>query len=138
MRRSSHVPDDALEKTDDAVSRRNFLIASATGAGALIIGCAFSKGADAEEAANESEAGTGPKATPMPDAFIRIAPDDSVTVLIKHLDMGQGVTTGLTTIVAEELDADWLQMRAEFAPANAKLYNNFAFGSSQLRSQPSH
>jgi len=59
----------------------------------------------------------------MPDAFIRIAPDDSVTVLIKHLDMGQGVTTGLTTIVAEELDADWSQMRAEFAPANAKLYN---------------
>ena len=59
----------------------------------------------------------------MPDAFIRIAPDDSVTVLIKHLDMGQGVITGLTTIVAEELDADWSQMRAEFAPANAKLYN---------------
>jgi isoquinoline 1-oxidoreductase beta subunit len=112
-------------------SRRNFLIASATGAGALIIGCAFGKGADAEEAANESKAGAGPKATPMPDAFIRIAPDDSVTVLIKHLDMGQGVTTGLTTIVAEELDADWLQMRAEFAPANAKLYNNFAFESSQ-------
>ena len=34
----------------------------------------------------------------MPDAFISIAPDDSVTVLIKHLDMGQGVTTGLTSV----------------------------------------
>jgi CO/xanthine dehydrogenase Mo-binding subunit len=37
--------------------------------------------------------------------------------------MGEGVTTGLATIVAKELDADWSQMRAEFAPANAKLYN---------------
>jgi isoquinoline 1-oxidoreductase beta subunit len=67
----------------------------------------------------------------MPDAFIRIAQDDSATVLIKHRDMGQGVTTGLTTIVAEELDADWSQMRAEFAPANAKLYNSLAFGPMQ-------
>ena len=112
-------------------SRRNFLIASAAGAGALIIGCAFGEGAEAEEAANGNKAGIGPKASPMPDAFIRIEPDDSVTVLIKHLDMGQGVTTGLTTIVAEELDADWSQMRAEFAPANAKLYNNLAFGPMQ-------
>jgi isoquinoline 1-oxidoreductase subunit beta len=112
-------------------SRRNFLIASAAGAGALIIGCAFGEGAEAKEAANGNKAGIGPKASPMPDAFIRIAPDDSVTVLIKHLDMGQGVTTGLTTIVAEELDADWSQMRAEFAPANAKLYNNLAFGPMQ-------
>src|SRR5208282_4774142 len=112
-------------------SRRNFLIASAAGAGALIIGCAFGEGAEAKEAANGNKAGIGPKGSPMPDAFIRIAPDDSVTVLIKHLDMGQGVTTGLTTIVAEELDADWSQMRAEFAPANAKLYNNLAFGPMQ-------
>ena len=64
----------------------------------------------------------------MPNAFVRIAPDNTVTVLIKHLDMGQGNTTGLTTIVAEELDADWAQMRAEFAPADAKLYNNLFFG----------
>src|SRR6202023_4187429 len=68
---------------------------------------------------------------PMPNAFIRIAPDNTVTVLVKHLDKGQGVTTGLTTIVADELDADWAQMRAEFAPANAALYNNLLFGSIQ-------
>jgi len=112
-------------------SRRNFLVVSAAGAGALVIGFALGEEAHAEEAANGSKAGAGPKAPPMPDAFIHIAPDDSVTVLIKHLDMGQGVTTGLTTIVAEELDADWSQMRAEFAPANAKLYNNLAFGPMQ-------
>ena len=56
------------------------------------------RGGGAKEAANGNKAGIGPKASPMPDAFISIAPDDSVTVLIKHLDMGQGVTTGLTSV----------------------------------------
>ncbi len=50
---------------------------------------------------------------------------------MKHLDKGQGVTTGLPTIVAEELDADWSQMRSEFAPADASVYNNLFWGPSQ-------
>lgn len=67
-------------------------------------------------------------ASAMMNAFIRIAPDNTVTVLSKHLEMGQGTYTGLATIVAEELDADWKQMRTEGAPADAKLYANLAFG----------
>jgi isoquinoline 1-oxidoreductase beta subunit len=63
-----------------------------------------------------------------PNAFVRVAPDNIVTVMIKHLEMGQGVYTGLAAIVAEELDADWSQMRAEHAPADVKLYANLAFG----------
>ena len=63
-----------------------------------------------------------------PNAFIRIGTDNTVTILSKHIEFGQGPFTGLATIVAEELDADWSQMRAEHAPANAKLYNNTAFG----------
>ena len=63
-----------------------------------------------------------------PNAFIRIGTDDTVTVLIKHIEMGQGPYTGLSTLVAEELDADWAQMRAEAAPGNDKLYANLAFG----------
>lgn len=63
-----------------------------------------------------------------PNAFIRIAPDNTVTVIAKHLEMGQGVYTGLATIVAEELDADWEQIRAEAAPADAKRYNNLSWG----------
>ena len=59
---------------------------------------------------------------------MRIAPDDTVTVLIKHIEFGQGPYTGLATLVAEELDADWSQMRAAAAPADAELYKNFAFG----------
>ncbi|WP_185803130.1 xanthine dehydrogenase family protein molybdopterin-binding subunit [Pontivivens nitratireducens] len=63
-----------------------------------------------------------------PNAFIRVAPDDTVTVLIKHIEFGQGPYTGLSTLVAEEMDADWSQMRAEAAPANAELYANLFFG----------
>jgi isoquinoline 1-oxidoreductase subunit beta len=63
-----------------------------------------------------------------PNAFVRIAEDSTVTVLSKHTEMGQGSYTGLATIVAEELDADWNQIRVEGAPADAKLYNNLAFG----------
>ncbi|MCK5934820.1 MAG: xanthine dehydrogenase family protein molybdopterin-binding subunit [Fulvimarina manganoxydans] len=62
------------------------------------------------------------------NAFVRIAPDSSVTVLSKHIEFGQGPYTGLTTLVAEELDADWSQMRVEAAPANDEVYKNLAFG----------
>lgn len=71
------------------------------------------------------------KAPPEPNAFVRIAPDNSVTVVVKHLDMGQGNTTGLATIVADELGADWAQVRTVFAPADARLYSNLLFGTVQ-------
>lgn len=73
-----------------------------------------------------------PPANLMPpvdaNAFVHIAPDDSVTVLSKHFEMGQGPFTGLATLVAEELDADWAQMKVEHAPANQKLYANLLMG----------
>ena len=65
------------------------------------------------------------------NAFLRIGVDDSVTVIAKHLEMGQGSYTGLATIVAEELDADWQTVRIEGAPADAKLYNNLFWGPAQ-------
>ncbi len=69
-----------------------------------------------------------PNDPPAPNAFVRIGPDSTVTVMVKHLDKGQGITTGLATIVAEELDADWAQMRTAFAPSDPQLYNNLLFG----------
>ena len=63
-----------------------------------------------------------------PNAFVTIGTDGTVTVLSKHVEMGQGAYTGLATIVAEELDADWAHVRVEGAPANAKLYNNTLWG----------
>src|SRR4030095_472779 len=67
----------------------------------------------------------------VPNAFVRIGADNTVTVVAKHLEMGQGTYTGLPTLVAEELDADWSQVRAEGAPADAKLYNNLFWGAAQ-------
>src|SRR5919205_1335255 len=66
-----------------------------------------------------------------PNAFVRIGADNTVTVIVKHLEMGQGTYTGLPTLVAEELDADWAQMRVEGAPADAKRYNNLFWGDAQ-------
>src|SRR5258708_2661484 len=63
-----------------------------------------------------------------PNTFLLIKPDNTVTVLCKHIEMGQGPLTGMATLVAEELDADWAQMRADHAPSNPLLYKNLAFG----------
>jgi isoquinoline 1-oxidoreductase subunit beta len=66
-----------------------------------------------------------------PNAFLRIGADNSVTIIAKHVEMGQGAYTGIATVLAEELDADWAQVRVESAPANAKLYANLVFGTLQ-------
>ena len=58
-----------------------------------------------------------------PNAYIRIAPDSTVTVISRSLEFGQGPYTGFATLVAEELDADWSQVRAEAAPANIVYAN---------------
>ena len=110
------------------ISRRDFLrIAGGVGIG-LVVNVAFERPAAAQ--ASGAAAVLRATGTPTVDAtgFIRIAPDNTVTVMIKHLEMGQGPYTGLATLVAEELDADWSQMRAEGAPANNDLYKNLAFG----------
>jgi isoquinoline 1-oxidoreductase beta subunit len=59
--------------------------------------------------------------------FVRIDPDNTVTVISKHVEAGQGVWTGLPALVAEELDASWAQMRIESAPAKVPMYGNTAF-----------
>jgi isoquinoline 1-oxidoreductase beta subunit len=116
-------------------SRRRFLITSLyTGAG-LTLGVHLS-GCSEEEPATQAGPGIAGdeavgEASFEPNAFVRIKPDNTVTVIIKHLEMGQGTYTGLTTLVAEELDADWAQVVPEGAPANAKLYNNLFWGQAQ-------
>jgi isoquinoline 1-oxidoreductase beta subunit len=98
------------------------------GAGAgLTLGLVLPSGA----ARAQADSGDGSEATFAPNAFVRIAPDDSVTVIIKHLEMGQGVFTGLSTLVAEELDARWDQIRPHHAPADASRYNNLFWGPAQ-------
>lgn len=104
-----------------AVDRRGFLrLSVGTGAG-LVIGAYLPvKAATSAQAAETAHAVFNP--------FVTITPANKVIVLSKHLDKGQGTATGLATLVADELDADWSQMVAEFAPANAALYKNSLFG----------
>ena len=106
------------------LNRRNVL----TGMGGLTLATFIPLKARAQSGAAAVMQGDGSAGAFAPNAFIRILPDDTVTVLIKHIEFGQGPNTGLATLVAEELDADWAQMRAESAPANAQLYANTAFG----------
>ena len=91
------------------LSRRGFL----QGAAGLTLGLSLPAFAAKAGAAAAQAAATPFEPTP----FLRIGADNSVTVLSKHLEMGQGTYTGLATIVAEELDASWAQVKVEGAPA---------------------
>ncbi|MBS1240748.1 MAG: isoquinoline 1-oxidoreductase [Gemmatimonadetes bacterium] len=69
-----------------------------------------------------------PVTTPFePNAFLRVSTDGSVTVLVGFSEMGQGVLTAIPQLVAEELDAEWEQVRVEQAPAG-EAWNNPMFG----------
>ena len=60
--------------------------------------------------------------------FIKISNDGTLTIILKHFEMGQGASTGLATLIAEELDADWEKIETEFAPADASKYANLFLG----------
>ena len=123
---ASGTPDLSLHN----VSRRRFL----QGGAALTLGFVLpATAADKLPAAGPGKAGDGLAAAVQfePNAFLRIGADNSVTVIAKHLEMGQGTYTGLATLVAEELDADWAQVKVEGAPADAKRYNNLFWGPTQ-------
>jgi isoquinoline 1-oxidoreductase subunit beta len=110
-------------------TRRDFLKSAGTvSAMALTIG--FDWAGPARRAV-ASPAAPAAGASFAPNAFLRIGSDNRVTVIAKHVEMGQGAYTGIATIVAEELDADWAQVRVESAPADAKRYANLAFGTIQ-------
>ena len=115
------------ESVAPSLSRRVFL--QSAGAAGLVIGFGWLAPTSAEAALlGEEGAATGPLA---PNAFVRVGTDNLVTVICKHHEMGQGNTTGLASLVADELDADWSLVRTEYAPSDAKLYNNLAFGPMQ-------
>ena len=110
------------------LSRRDFLKQGGGLTLALVL-----PGVAAAAGAGPGIAGTAPVVSGdfSPNAFVRIGSDDTVTVIAKHLEMGQGTYTGLATLVAEELDADWSRVVVEGAPADAGRYNNLFWGPAQ-------
>jgi isoquinoline 1-oxidoreductase beta subunit len=110
------------------VSRRDFVrVTAAAGVGLTL--AFYLPGCSPRDKAGKAAAAGGNEFAP--NAFLRIGPDGSVTVISKHLEMGQGTYTGLATLVAEELDADWRTVKVEGAPADAKRYNNLQWGEAQ-------
>ncbi len=99
------------------LSRRDFLKSAAATSAALVVGI----NARGLLAAGHADSVVNP--------FVRIDANGFVTVIAKHFEMGQGTTTGLTTLVAEELDADWRTVKVEFAPADGEKYKNLFWGS---------
>jgi isoquinoline 1-oxidoreductase beta subunit len=105
-------------------SRRGFLLNAAASVGVFTLGTTIPFGS----------AEALPRSKPVywlppynPNVFLQIGADNTVTLLCKHLEMGQGVVTGLATLVAEELGADWSQMHFDFAPANLFWYRNLQY-----------
>ncbi len=95
------------------MERRDFLQVTGTIGAGLVIGFRI-----------PNRRGVAPFA---PNAWLRIGTDDSVLVIVDRSEMGQGVTTALPMLLAEELEADWTKIRFEFAPAD-KAYINQLFG----------
>src|SRR6266576_5736166 len=119
FRHIEHAAASATAAAASELTRRDFLKLTTLAGSGLTLGLVLpgcGKGAG------------GAAAGPLIMPFVRIAPDNTVTVISKHLEAGQGVWTGLPAIVAEELDASWDQMRVESSPAQVPMYGNLAFG----------
>ena len=101
-----------MKRTRKEYTRREFLKTSLAGAGLTIAAVMTPSGLRLLSAA-ELKQDTSFK----PNVYLRIAPDDSITVIVNKSEMGQGVTTSLPMIIADELEADWKQVRFESAPA---------------------
>ena len=105
-------------------SRRDFLKVSAAAGGGLLLSFAL-PGLTKAAAMGQAEGGTA-----MLNAYVRIAPDNIVTIMSKNPEIGQGIKTMLPMLIAEELDVDWKQVRIEQALADAAIYGRQVAGGS--------
>lgn len=119
---SEHLPSELKQIRPDLkslTSRRAFLIASAIAGGGLLVAYyAFGK---------------GPKHLVKDgavNAFVSITPDNTVTIMAKNPELGQGVKTMLPMLIAEELDVDWTQVKIEQADFDPELYKGQYAGGS--------
>src|SRR2546427_12817851 len=113
------------------VNRRDFLKTGAAGGVALVVGFHLSPAAFADQAQDQE------KKTPNPfDAWVRITPDNHVTLILGKSEMGQGIMTALPMILAEELCVDWKQVKVQQAPTNPKIYDHGTGGRGSVSCLP--
>src|SRR6185295_5179432 len=114
-----------LKKMDDSegeprgFSRRTFLVTGAAAGGGLLLGVYLPRSIRAMAQVDETLA---------PNAFVRIKPDDSITLVMPQVEMGQGTYTSMSMLIAEELEVALEQIGVEAAPPNDKLYANPLLG----------
>jgi isoquinoline 1-oxidoreductase beta subunit len=111
-----------MKMTKKEYTRREFLKTSLAGAG-LTIAAVMTPSGLRLLSATELESDTSFR----PNVYLRIAPDDIITVIVNKSEMGQGITTSLPMIIADELEADWKQVRFVSAPA-AEEYKDPVWG----------
>ena len=109
------------------LDRRSFLKVSAAAGGGLVVGGYLSDFLGAPTMARAA-------GVFAPNVWVKIAADDTVTMTLTMLEMGQGVMTSMPMLVAEELDIDWNKIKTEWAPADAK-YGNPGFGGMRAYAQ---
>lgn len=95
------------------LTRRAFISAAAVAGGGVVIGIAMRPGNQVKDLA----AKLGDESEGLVHTYIKIDSDNLVTAIVPHSEMGQGVHTALGQMLAEELDADWDQVKVEEAPA---------------------
>jgi isoquinoline 1-oxidoreductase beta subunit len=100
-------------------SRRMILLGGLGATGALVVGYALWPSHRLEQA----DALAAKPGERFINNWIKIASDDTVTVVVPHCDMGTGIFTALPQMAAEELDADWSKVKVEAAPPDAIFAN---------------
>jgi isoquinoline 1-oxidoreductase beta subunit len=114
---------------ESAVSRRTFLSVGAAAGGGMFLALSMPEHADGSVTLHTGAAEAHPNEAVI-NAYVMIAPDNTVTIESKIPEIGQGIKTSLPMVVAEELDADWNTVRIVQAPLDPKLYGaQFAGGS---------
>ena len=101
----------------DRLDRRSFLRVTALAGGGMLVATYFDPVARVL-----GQAPQGPPANFVPNAFIKITPDNIVTIMSKNPEIGQGVKTSLPMIIAEELDVPWESVRIEQADLDETKY----------------
>ena len=113
-------PVDDDRKEERSLSRRTFLVTTAAAGGGLLLGVCLPRTIGAYAQASDE--------TLAPNAFVRIRPDDTITLVMPQVEMGQGTYTSMSMLIAEELEVDLAKVGVEAAPADNKLYANPLIG----------
>jgi isoquinoline 1-oxidoreductase beta subunit len=104
------------------LNRREFVVATASAAGGLLLAIRFP--ASAKPKPYEPY----PAAASEVSAWLAIEPDNSVVIRCAQAEMGEGVFTSLPMLIAEELEVDWKKVRVEYASSNRSLRENNVYG----------